>query len=81
MQGQLRIEQMYAFIIVDDDGTEGIPAFNPPDGGMAIPMVGADMAMVDKLRPIAVTMSLTFGKTVELVKFSQREHVETIGGD
>lgn len=76
MKGQLRIDEMYAFVVVDEDGTEGIPAFTA--GDLAMPMVGADMAKIEDLRPIAAHVASSFGKRVELVKFSSREHLEWI---
>lgn len=77
MRGQLRIEQMYAFVVVDDDGTEGIPAFGTPDG-TAMPMVGADIERVDQLRPIAQAMARQLGKPIEVLLFTGRESVEVI---
>lgn len=74
MKGQLRIEQMYAFIVLDDDNTEGIPAFATPSGPM--PMVGADMKRVDDLRPIAETIARDMGKKVTLCRFEVRTEIE-----
>lgn len=37
MKGQLRIDEMYAFIMIDEDGTEGIPAID--GGGVLLPFV------------------------------------------
>lgn len=73
MKGQLRIESMYAFIVMDDDDTEGIPAFMGPDG-MLLPMTGADMARVEQLRPIVETLGLD--KPVSLVHFTNRQEME-----
>lgn len=77
MKGQLRIERMYAFVVVDDDGTEGIPAFGTPDG-TAMPMVGADARRVDQLRPIAQAMAKQLGKPIELVLFTNRMSLDVI---
>jgi hypothetical protein len=77
VRGQLRIEQMYAFVVVDDDGTEGIPAFRGP-GGLAMPMVGADLERVESLRPMAKAMAKELGKPLELLVFTGRESVEVI---
>ena len=74
----LRIESMYAFIAVDpDDDTEGVIGFTAPSGW--IPMVGADMEMVEKLRPMAEGIARAHTQTVKLVHFTQREEVEVIG--
>ena len=76
MNGQERINEMYAFVVVDDDGTEGIPAFR--SGDRDLPLVGADTARVEALRPIAENMARELSKPVELVRFTVREHLETI---
>lgn len=73
MHGQLRIDEVYAFVCVDDDDTEGIPAMRI--GDMGYPMVGADMARVEDLRPAAQQIA-DMGKKVTLVKFSVREEIE-----
>jgi hypothetical protein len=79
VRGQLRIEQMYAFVMVDPaDNTEGIPAVQGP-GGLAMPLVGADMARVDSLRPIAVEMAAAAGAKITLCRFEVRTELETFG--
>jgi hypothetical protein len=76
-RGQLRIEQMYAFVAVDPtDNTEGIPAFIAPGGPM--PMVGADMARVESLRPIAQQIATATGVPITLCRFEVRTEVEVI---
>ncbi len=77
MRGQLRIDQMYAFIVLDDDNTEGIPAFESRSGTM-VPMVGADMAMIERLRPLALRMAREMKKKITLVRFTNREVLEEI---
>ncbi len=77
MKGQLRIEKMYAFIVVDDDGSEGVPAFQGPDG-MVLPMTGADLARVESLRPIAQNFANRSGKSVKLCVFENRIDQEVI---
>lgn len=79
-QGQLRIEQMYAFVMVDPaDNTEGIPAFQGP-GGMAMPMVGADMKRVNDLRPMAEDLAKTHKAKITLCRFEIRTEVEVFDG-
>ena len=77
MKGQLRIDEMFAFTCIDDDGTEGIPAFNSPMGPM--PMVGADLARIESLRPIAEQLARSH--KITLVKFTNRVELEVFGGD
>lgn len=75
-RGQLRIEQMYAFVALDpEDNTEGIPAFPAPDG-TPMPMVGADMARVDQLRPIAKLLATHMGLKITLCRFEVRTELE-----
>lgn len=71
-----QIDEMYAFIVIDDDGSEGIPATKK--GDWWFPLVGADMARVNSLRPVARELARKLGKSVELVRFTTREHLETI---
>lgn len=77
MKGQLRIEQMYAFVVLDEDNTEGIPAIATPIGHM--PMVGADMKRIDELRPVAEAMAKESGLKITLCRFEVRTELETYG--
>jgi len=76
MRGQVHIDQMYAYIVMDDDDTEGIPAFM--NGNTAMPMVGADMDRIASLDPIAQQLATEIGKKITLVRFSVREEVKVI---
>lgn len=70
MDGQERIDSVFAFIVIDDDGTEGIPTLYTDD--IAYPMIGADLARVAGLTVYAKQMAELNGKAVKLVHFSQR---------
>ncbi len=76
MKGQLRIDQMFAFIVLDEDGTEGIPAVE--HGEHLVPLVGADMARVSSLRAIVLADPRLKGYRVTLVTFTHRETLEVI---
>jgi hypothetical protein len=80
MDGQMRIDSLFAFIVVDDDFTEGVPAVDVPGFG-AMPMMGADLAMVDVFRPHARAWAFQNGKPVTLVHFSRRTVQETYQPD
>jgi hypothetical protein len=80
MDGQMRIDSVFAFVVVDDDGTEGIPAFLA-EGNVVMPMMGADLAMVDRLRPVARQWAIENGKAACLVHFSRRTVQETYEPD
>jgi len=78
-----RIEEMYAFIAEDsgpdDEGVIGIQT-GPGDDGQRLwlPLVGADMARVNSLRPIAQGIGRRIGKKIVLVHFSNRQVLEVI---
>jgi len=69
-----KIEEMFAFVAEDEDG-EGIMGFKMPGGGTLMPMVGADMARVKSLYPIAEHVSKLTGKSFRVLKFSTREDI------
>jgi len=77
-----RIESMYAFIAEDtgpdDEGVIGIQAISREYAPIWLPLVGADMARANSLRPIAQGIAHKLGKKVTLVHFSNREDVELI---
>lgn len=77
MEGQVRIETCFAFVVVDDDGTEGVPAFMTPDG-MFLPLMGADEARVESLMPVVQAMATDSGKEITLVRFKEREELGVI---
>lgn len=77
-----RIEEMYAFIVEDagpDD--EGVVAIQSEEGGYGrvwLPLVGADMARVESLIPLAKGIGDQLGKKVKLIKFSERQELGEI---
>lgn len=71
-----RVDEMFAWV-VEDDGTEGVPAFPGPNG-MVFPMMGADMERMASLRPIAEEIAEKLDKPITLLKFTTREEVEVI---
>lgn len=77
MNGQETIEEMFAFVVVDDDGTEGIIGQRNADGGW-MPLVGADMARVESLIPYAQTCADAIGKPVQVLRFSIRDELQII---
>lgn len=76
MDGQYQIDSVYAFTTVDADGTEGIVGAYMGAGWM--PLVGADLAMVAKLKPIAQRIATATGREIKLVHFSTRTEQETL---
>jgi hypothetical protein len=73
---KLRIDEIYAFISVDPEGNEGVCAFQSK--GMMVPMVAADLKMVEHLKPVAKQLAAISPYPIKLVKFSTRTEVEVI---
>ena len=72
-----RIEEMYAFVAEDsgpDD--EGIVGMGTRAGWM--PLVGADMARVESLKPIARNIAAQTGKKIKLLHFTHREELRDV---
>lgn len=74
-----RINQMWAFLSVDDDGDEGVIGYRDPKANWWVPLVAADEERVRIYREYAGEIAKLTGRPVRLVKFSAREDVETIG--
>ena len=69
-----RIEEMYAFVAEDfEPDDEGVVAMSV--GDVMLPLVGADMARVESLRPIARNISAETGKRIKLLHFTHREEL------
>ena len=73
-----KITEMFAFIAEDngpdDEGVVGMSA-----GQWFLPLVGADMAMVNDIKPYALDIAKKTGKKVKLIHFTNREDLEEIG--
>ena len=76
MKGQLRIDAMYAFCIIDDDGTEGVIGMSTDIGWM--PFVGANMERVESLKPFAEKIAKESGKRITVSKFTNCEFIMEI---
>lgn len=75
MRGHVYIENVYAYLCDDDDGTEGIPAIRV--NGAWMPLVAADMGKLELMRPFAQELA-NKGKPVTLVRFSERTVIEVL---
>lgn len=76
-----RITQIWVFVSIADDGSEGICAAPLMGAGSLIPLIAADEARLESLRPIAAkmaTLTKKTKKTIKLVKFESREDLEVI---
>ncbi len=77
-----RIEQMYAFVVEDsgpdDEGVVAIQSVSGDYGPIWLPLVGADMARVESLKPLARGIGQQLGKRVKLICFDNRQDIEVI---
>lgn len=72
---KLVVNSVFVFVIDNPEG-EGIPAMTV--GQMVMPLVGADMARVDSLRPYAQELADTSGRSIKILEFSVRRLVDQI---
>jgi hypothetical protein len=64
-----KITELFAFVSIGDDpDDEGVMAFQTNDG-IWMPMVGADMARVNELKPMADRISKITGKPYKILQF------------
>jgi Zn ribbon nucleic-acid-binding protein len=70
----LRITEIFAFVSVDENDQEGVIAINTILG--PTPMIAADKARLEYLRPHAERVAKEMGIKVRLLRFSTREEVE-----
>lgn len=71
-----KITEIFAWICTEPDGGEGIPAVS--HDGLALPLVGADRARIESLRPYAQRVAHELGLPVRLMRFSGMEVLEQI---
>ena len=69
-----QVTELFAFVMIDEDGDEAVPAFH--DGTTWLPMIGADMARVASLIPIAKKMVQRFpDRPIRILKFTVPEQI------
>lgn len=73
-----KIDALYAWVASEPDGGEGVAAASIPGLGGMVPLVGADRARMDSLRPYAELVRQQTGFPVRLVRFSAREVIEDL---
>lgn len=72
-----KVTELFAFVIADkNEDDEGVPAFETRMGAM--PLMGADFARADSLKPIAQRLATQMGKPIRLLRFTHLEEVETL---
>lgn len=72
-----RIEELWAFLAIHEDGDEGLVGVATPMG-MA-PAVAADREAMHMLKPQMREIARATGMEIKLVRLHTREDVETIG--
>lgn len=74
------INELYAFMSIDDKGNEGIVGRLTPLGMMPMVFGYADM-LLKLLEPQVMKMCKETKKTIRLVKFTGKEVIKTYGVD
>ena len=72
----LKIEEIFAYVGVDDDGNESVAELQIP--GCWVPLVATDWDRVQSLKPLASQIAKAAGRPMKLVKFRERIEVEDI---
>ena len=71
-----KIKEIWAFVHTDEKNEEGIVAWFDEDKKQWMPMVAADGARIESLKPIAVHIAQTLKKEIRMVHFSTRCDVQ-----
>lgn len=71
------VQEMYAFLSREDGKNEALCAFLDEKRGTWMPMVGADIEVITRLKRIARQIAKETKKEVILVKFSTRTELES----
>jgi hypothetical protein len=75
-----RIDCLWTFLSIDDDGNEGVCAASLMGPGTIIPLIAADEKRVESLMPVAQQLAAESGRIIRLVKFTSREVISQFGG-
>lgn len=73
---QLRIDEVWMFISVDETG-EGVCAAPLMGPDSMVPLIAADEARLKSMIPIAWAIARESGKQIKLIKLSQRTELMT----
>ncbi len=73
-----KIDQMFAFIVEDTPGNEGVVAMLQGNSNVWMPLVGADVARVASLRTRVKFLAAHYNKPIKLVFFKFDRVVEII---
>jgi len=71
----MKIQSIWAYVSVDENGEEGICGFNDPRTSCWLPMIAGDEERLKSLKPFAHQIAVATKRKVKLVKFHTREDV------
>lgn len=72
-----RIERLYAWVVEEADGGEGVAAISTPALGWT-PLVGADLERMESMRDFALAIRHQLGRPVVLKEFGCGTVIETL---
>lgn len=75
--GPKRVTEIWAWIVTEEDGGEGIPAKHMLGGGLA-PLIGADETRVRSYEHDARLIAAGMKLPVKLCRFTHMEVIETL---
>src|SRR5215475_6370072 len=75
-----RINSIWAFLSIDDEGNEAVIAGPLLGPGSYVPLIAADQRRLGNLTVIAEAIARDSGRIVRLIKFTSREVVRELGG-
>lgn len=77
-----RLEQIHVFLIANEQGDEGVAAYNDPKINRLVPMIAATDEKLEELTAIAQEIvSLNPLRPMRIVRFSGREDVAEVSVD
>jgi hypothetical protein len=68
------VTEYYAWVVFDGDGHEGVPAITV--GGMTLPMMSSQLALLQHMRPEVIQLAASNNFGVKLIRLSNVEIVE-----
>lgn len=80
MNQPLRVACLFAYVGIDEKGSEGIVAAHMPGTGW-MPLVGADMDRMRSLEPYAIAVAKMNKRPVKLARFAVRTDLVTVDAD
>jgi hypothetical protein len=69
-------DELFVYLATDEEGHSGV-AFMETAGGTRIPLVAEDSRKAESLKAIAKALAPMINRSIELVRFSVRENLET----